>query len=323
MAKKNKPSIWQRLNPLYRCKKYNIPIWQCPTFLFVLIGVFIIIAILATYFIVNLKIGDPQTVTLIVLGVGIGLIIINFIITRSFERIAEANRMKAEFINIVSHQLRGPLSNLKFSLQTLQKKRKNRSSKEKNYLEILEDNTETMESLVNNLLLVSRMQKGEIPLKEKEISLGDVTREVVLDAKSFAQASNVELILKANKNLPKVVGDPLWVKQIIENLVDNAIRYIEGGGKVEIKIKPRTEKMLFQISDTGVGIPEEEKSLIFSKFFRSKNAVKTQTQGSGLGLYIVRHLIQKMGGKIWFESTEGKGTTFYFTIPLKKQKGQK
>jgi len=283
-------------------------------------GIIIIGVILATYFIATFKIGDPFVVSLIVLVVGGILIVIDYIITNSFERIAEASRMKTEFISVVSHQLRSPLTNLKYSLEILTSGKLGKiEKKEKEYFEILEENIKRMGDLINDLLTISRIETGKLPLKKEMVSLEEVTKKLILKFKSYAEASRVRIWLEVEENLPKVLGDRLWVEQVVENLLDNAIRYIKGGGEVKIKIYKDSKKIYFEIQDNGVGIPKEEQKFIFQKFFRAQNVLKYQTEGSGLGLHITKRILELMEGKIWFKSKEGKGTTFYFSLPIKEK----
>jgi len=310
--------ILQELNPFHNCKKYGIPIFQCPSFLFLIMGLIIIVAILVTYYIASLRVESPTVVSLLVIGVTFILLIIDYIITRSFERISEANRMKTEFISVVSHQLRSPLTNLKYSLEFLMtNKLKSVSKDEMEYFKILEENTKRMGDLINNLLIVSRIETGQLPLRNEEFSLVDLTKKMVMKFKIYSEATNVVIKLKAEKNMSNVFADPFWIEQTIQNLLDNAIRYSHKGDTVEIKIKPDSKKLIFTIKDTGVGIPKQEQKFIFQKFFRSKNALKYQTQGSGLGLHIIRNVLNLMKGKIWFTSKENEGTTFHFTLPIK------
>jgi signal transduction histidine kinase len=119
------------------------------------------------------------------------------------------------------------------------------------------------------------------------------------------------------KKLPKVKIDPEKISLVIENLLDNAIRYNLVGGTITISLDLKNDEIEFSIEDSGIGIPESEKSNIFQKFFRASNALKKETEGSGLGLFVAKNIVEAHGGKIWFESEEGKGTTFHFTIPIK------
>lgn len=311
--------IWVKLNPLNQCKKWGVPLWQCPQFLFLLMGVIIIGVILATYSIATYQIGDPKIVALVVLVIAFVLLILDFIITRSFERIAEASRMKTEFISVVSHQLRSPLTNLRYSLELLISGKLGKiQGKKLEYFKILEENTQRMGDLVNDLLTVSRIETGRLPLKKEEISLGDLTKKAILKFKPLADASNIKVEIRAPKNLPKILSDRLWLEQIVENLLDNAIRYIKKEGEVKIKIKTGAKKIYFEIQDNGVGIPKEEQKFIFQKFFRSSNVLKYQTEGSGLGLYITKQILKLLGGEIGFSSKANKGSTFFFSLPIIK-----
>ncbi|HHE76682.1 MAG TPA: ATP-binding protein, partial [Candidatus Parcubacteria bacterium] len=121
-----------------------------------------------------------------------------------------------------------------------------------------------------------------------------------------------------SKSLPKVFTDASLLKLVIENLIDNAIHYTRKGGEVSVNIERKNGRnIIFKIKDDGIGISEEEKKYIFKKFFRAENALRKRTRGNGLGLYICKSIIEKLGGKIWFDSKLNKGTTFYFTLPIK------
>lgn len=313
-------SITRYINPLYSCRKYGISVWQCPQFLFLVMGMVILLAIIATWFLANSKISDPFIVSLIVLAVGAVLMIISFIITNSFERLADASRMKTEFIAVISHQLRAPLTNLRFSLDFLLSDRSSRVKTDpKEYLVILQENTKRMGDLIDSLLMISKLESGKIPLEKKEVSLEQITNNLIAKNKSFIEASKAQVSLVTQPGLGKVLADPFWLEQVVDNLLDNAIRYSQGGGKIDINIQQKKGSAFFAIKDRGVGIPKAEQKFIFEKFFRSTNALGKQTDGSGLGLHIVKKFVELLGGKIWFESTEGKGTTFYFTLPVYKK----
>jgi signal transduction histidine kinase len=313
----NFKEILSQLNIFAQCKKYGLPLWQCPQFLFLVMGIAIDITAIVTYLLGTRYVEDPSFVALIVLLLSVLLLTLSFTIIRSLERIAEANRMKSEFISIVSHQLRSPLSNLKWSIELLMSGRLGEiKGKQKEYFRILADNTERMGELVSDLLTVSRIEQGRLPLQKTEFSLVELTKKIVEKYRPYALASNVEIDFQAEESLPRVIADLSQVKSVIENLLDNAVRYIKGGGEVKIKIEKEDKKLLFEIKDTGVGIPQKDQKHIFQKFFRSMNVLKYQTQGSGLGLYIAKSIIEKSGGKINFKSQEGKGSTFYFTLPI-------
>jgi len=314
----NSWKFFTQLNIPAQCRKYGLRLWQCPQFIFFVMGIVIIGAMVAAYAIGARYIENPAVVSLIVLGITAVLFIIGFSITRGFETLAEANRMKSEFISVVSHQLRSPLSNLNWAVELLMSGRLGEiEEKQTEYFRILKENSARMGELVSDLLIVSRIETATLPLKEKEISLENLIQELILEFKPFAEASNVIIEFRSQANLPKIFADPSQIRLVIENLLDNAIRYIEEKGEVKIWLEKKGENLYFEIKDTGVGIPKEDQKYIFQKFFRSENILRYQTQGSGLGLYIAKSIIERSGGKIGFKTEERKGSTFWFTLPIK------
>ena len=311
------------------CRKYNIPLWQCPQFLFLMMGSLIIISSLFSYVLGTKYIEDPQITTLFILFLTGILLAITFVITRSFERLAEANRLKSEFISIVSHQLRSPLTNVKWGLDFLREEGGERTEQEGEYFDIIRENTRRMEELVEDLLTVSRIQQGSLPFQKKEFSFEELLRTVLSEFQSFINASNIEVKIEGEK-MAQIVTDPSLVRHIVANLLDNAIRYAwqessqdsrerKENRKILVRYRQLDDLLQVEVQDNGIGIPQEDQRFIFQKFFRSSNAVRRQTQGSGLGLYIVKSLLEKMGGTIGFASEENKGSTFWFTIPTAKQ----
>ena len=306
------------INIFGQYKKYGIPLWQSPQFLFLIMGLVNISSSLTAWLIGNRFISNPQVVTLIVFSVTVILFIIAFIVTQSFEKLVEANRMKSEFVSIVSHQLRSPLSNMKWALEFLISGRADPvSEKQTEYLKILKENSARMTNLISDLLTVSRIETAKMLFKKTEFSLKDLIEEIVRVSIPFGQASNVKINFSAPTDLPDILSDFSQIRQAVENLLDNAIRYSQGRGEIDIKLAKMNRGIYFEIKDSGVGIPKVDQKYIFQKFFRSENALKYQTQGSGLGLYIAKAIIEKAGGKIGFKSQEGKGSTFWFTLPIK------
>ena len=307
-----------QLNIKQQCRKYGLPLWQCPQFLFLIMGIIIIAIIIISYFVAIEKIDNLQIVTLIILFSTSILVIIDYIIVHSFERLAESTRMKMEFIGIVSHQLRSPVTNLKYALESLMSGELGEVQKEQlDYLTILKQNVDRLQELIDDILVVSRIQTGVLNLKKENFSIVDLVEKTIIEIKPVSLASNITINFKKGENIPNIISDSFWIKEAFKNLVDNAIRYQEGKGKVDILLEKRNKNIYLAVKDSGVGIPRADQKYIFQKFFRARNVLKKQTNGTGLGLFIVKGVIEKLGGKINFTSKENKGSTFWFSLPIK------
>jgi signal transduction histidine kinase len=312
--------ILAQLNFRAYCRKYNMSLWQCPQFLFLLMGTVIMISAVVTYFLGTRYVADPQVVSLIVLALTAILLIITFSVTNTLEGLAEANRLKTEFVNVVSHQLRAPISNLKWALEFILSGRCGDVNSQFNeYVQIIKDNTDRMRELVESLLMVSRIEQGRLPTHKIEFSLEEVVKKAMANFESKAKSAKVKVGLEIlPEPLPLVLADPSQITVVVNNLLDNAIRYAKEGGNVKVIVKPKDQRyLLFSVEDDGVGIPQGDQQHIFQKFFRSGNALRQQTFGSGLGLYVAKSIIGNSKGKIGFVSEENKGSTFWFTIPIK------
>ena len=306
-----------QLNIIAQCRKYGLPFWECPHFIFLLMGIIIIISSVTTYGIGLKYIEDPLTISLIVLVLAGILFILAFIVTQSFERLAEASRLKLEFLTVISHQMRAPFSNLRWVIELLMSGKVGEiAKKHEEYLNILKENSERIEELIDKLITVSKIEQKMVPLKKEVFSLKNLTKKVILEFGAFTKASNVKIRFKAKEDLPGLLGDPSQIREAIENLLDNAIKYTKGKGQIEILLLEKKGKIYFEVKDNGVGIPKEDQKYIFQKFFRAKNILKKQTIGTGLGLFIAKSAIESHRGKIGFKSQEGKGTTFWFTLPI-------
>ena len=309
-------NLLNKLNLLKQCRKYDLSLWQCPQFLFSLMGLVIMASAVISYLIGMQYIESPLMVALIVLGLTTLLLVIAFVITRSFETLAEAAKMKSHFIEVASHELRSPLSNLQWVTEMLESERMGDLGEDQmDYFRMVKENVVRMQKLISDLVTVSRIQDEELALQPQEVSLEQLTRRVLSEFEFFSNAEGVEIEIEVEQDLPKAKADRSQLKMVIENLLDNAIRYTEQG-TVEITISQEGDKVQFKIEDDGIGVPKEDQKYVFNKFFRSKNAAEYQVRGTGLSLYIARQIIEQSGGKIWFESEQGRGTTFWFTLPI-------
>ncbi|MBI4837250.1 MAG: HAMP domain-containing histidine kinase [Candidatus Portnoybacteria bacterium] len=281
-------------------------------------GLVTIGTMLGTYLVAYFFTDQPEVVALIVIiATGIIFIIGHFIIS-SFVYLAEANRMKSEFVSITSHQLRTPLSALKWALNLLMDEQwQELDQKQKEYLEIMKINNNRMIRLVNDLLDVSRIEQGRLDLRSGRFSLDDIARNFVAEVMPIAEGRKINLDLEVEENLPDGWADAERVRLVLQNLVDNAIKYSNDDGAVKIRLSRLGNFLKCEVRDNGVGIPEYQRAEVFQKFFRSDNARKYQTDGTGLGLFIAKGIIDASEGEIGFYSEENRGSTFWFTIPIK------
>jgi len=280
-------------------------------------GFIIILSILLSYFIASKYISDPLITALLTLSIAFILMILGYSIVNGFEKLAEANRLKTEFVNIVAHQLRTPLSAIRWSVGFLsEEKAGHLNSQQYEQIELIQSNVKRLIKLVEDLLDVSKIEQGRIALKKEKINLEDLAREMVKQYSSYARASNISLKLKTEKKLPLVSADPEKIKIVLQNLIDNAIRYSKKIGKIQIKLSKENGYIKCEVRDNGVGIPKNEQKYIFRKFFRSSNILRRQTRGTGLGLFIAKAFINLHNGRIGFKSEENKGSVFWFELPI-------
>lgn len=308
-------AILAELNFVRECRESHLGLFECPSFLFILMGFITITTMLGTYFTATRFVDEPQMVAMVVIVVTVALLIIGHSIIAGFNKVAEANRMKSEFVGIVSHQLRTPLSALKWSLGLLLSGRLGGfDPKQQEYLNAIKGSNERMIRLVNDLLDANRIDSGSLKLKDEPVSFADAVRTVMADLAPLAKASKIELVLEMPADLPLVRGDKDRIAVVIQNVVENAIKYTKAGS-VRVAVQANDAAVRFSVEDTGIGIPAREQKQVFQKFFRSTTATKIRSVGTGLGLFIARALVDGMHGSIGFVSNEGEGSTFWFTLP--------
>lgn len=233
----------------------------------------------------------------------------------------EIERMKTEFLSVVAHQLRSPLGSLRWGIEMLMAGDTGPISNEaKETLEQMYESNQWMITLVNDLLNVSRIEQGRVQDQPEMIDYLKIIKMSIGDLAFEAKKHGVNVKLEVNESeITKILLDPRRFRDVIENLVSNAIKYSHPQGVVGVKVNQAEKLIHISVSDQGLGIPEENKSMIYSKFFRAGNAIRSQAEGTGLGLFVVKSYVASWGGSIWFDSQEGKGTTFYVEIPIERR----
>lgn len=243
------------------------------------------------------------------------------IILHDITREKTIERIKTEFVSLSAHQLRTPLSAIKWTLRMfLDGDLGELNEEQRDFLEKTYKSNERMITLINDLLNVTRIEEGRYIYQILSYDLVEITQSIIDSYRGEIERKNLKFEFKKPEKLPKILVDEEKIKIAIENLLNNAVRYTFPGGKIAISLELLENEIQFKIEDSGIGIPRDEQPRVFSKFFRGVNAIRMETEGSGLGLFVTKNIIEAHGGRIWFKSEEGKGSTFYFTLPLKRVK---
>lgn len=240
-------------------------------------------------------------------------------IFRDVTRDLEIDRQKTEFISIASHQLRTPLSSIKWFVEMLLNGDTGKVNKQQaDFLQEAAECNERMIKLVNDLLNVSRIEQERVAIQPQENDFLKLVKSVVREMRPLAKDKKTMIEIKAPKTLNKIMFDDELIRQVIQNLLSNAIKYTPDKGKVVITVKKQKDYIECSVQDNGYGVPDDQHENIFQKFFRAKNVLAREAEGNGLGLYLAKAVVESSGGRIWFESEQMKGSTFYFTLPTKK-----
>jgi len=233
------------------------------------------------------------------------------------------DKAKTEFVSLASHQLRTPLSSINWYTEMLLAGDAGKITKEqRQFLDEVYKSNKRMVDLVNALLNVSRIDLGTFAIVPELCDLTEISKSVLAELIPGIKTKKMEIVENYDKNLPKINADPKLTRIIFQNLLSNAVKYTPEKGKISVNIEKQEQNILIKIQDTGYGIPKKDQLRMFEKLFRADNVRQKDPDGTGLGLYILKSILEQSGGKIWFESEENKGTTFYVTIPLSGMKAK-
>jgi signal transduction histidine kinase len=244
---------------------------------------------------------------------------------RDVTRERQAEQSKSQFVATVSHELRTPMTSIKGYIELIAAGAVGAVSlQQRRFLEVVHNNTERMIGLVNNLITVSEMERGLVEIEPRPVDMKGVIEEAVQAVHSKAEERRLAVNLNLPADLCPVRGDPQRLRQIVDNLLDNALRYTPASGRIDVWAAEARladdggspqHYVIVNVRDSGVGIAPEDQPRVFEKFYRAENSLSVEAGGTGMGLAIVKTLVEAHGGRIWLDSQPGEGSTFSFIVP--------
>ncbi|NCU41586.1 MAG: HAMP domain-containing histidine kinase [Candidatus Moranbacteria bacterium] len=310
--------IKKQLDIKKQAEDLGVPLWQSPSVLIIFLGFVVMVLMFIVYQSSQIK-EDPFFLIIAETVVVILTLFVGGVIIQSIEQMAKMNKMKSEFIAIASHQMKSPLAQIKWLLESIEfptLEEKNRYEKK---IGMIRQSNESMIDLTNDLLDVARIDKGEKIVRLDNVDIAKVAKEVLDEYRQFAKNKNIQLKLHNEEGLENylICTDERRTRVVFDNLVRNALAYTPEGGHIEMILeKDERKNMKVCIKDNGIGIPESEQYRIFERFFRASNGKKNVVNGTGLGLYLTKNIVEQSGGKIWFRSIEGSGSMFCVSFPF-------
>jgi two-component system phosphate regulon sensor histidine kinase PhoR len=243
------------------------------------------------------------------------------LLVQDLTRLRRLETVRRDFISNVSHELRTPLASLKALTETLQEGALDDPPAAQRFLGRIQTEVDALTQMASELLELSRIESGQVPLTFQTTSPGRLLRASAERMKAQADRAEIRLRVEIPENLPEIQADPVRLEQVLVNLIHNALKFSPVNSEITLTVAPLAptargaggEGVLFAVEDTGTGIPADDLPRIFERFYRVDRS--RTGGGTGLGLSIAKHLVEAHGGKIWAESREGEGSTFYFTIP--------
>jgi len=237
------------------------------------------------------------------------------------EAMRELNRMKSEFFSSISHELRTPLHSIAGFTKLMLQDKVSAPETQKEFLTIIDKQSEHLGKLIDSLLDVSRLESGHFEIQKQRLSLEDMIHDAAHELYPLINEKGIVLSENIPATLPEVEADRERLRQAMTNLLSNAIKFSPDGSDIIVKAEDKGNELLVQVTDHGIGIPREALLHLFERFYRVKTPAGVG--GAGLGLYITRQIVEAHGGRIWVESELDKGSTFFFTVPKPVRKKRK
>lgn len=228
----------------------------------------------------------------------------------------QLDETKSGFISVASHQLRTPLTSIRwYAEMLLNGDMGDLTDDQKDFAQQIYDGAVRLYGTIDMLLSITRIEEGNVLEQASEVDLNVFTQKVVADMKPLFDQKGLKVIVNNPPSARFAYIDTFMLREVLSNLIANSVRYTNDAGEIVVTVADENDELKVSVADNGIGIPANQMTRVFSKFFRADNAMKKAPDGTGLGLALVKGFIEKWGGRIWFDSEVGKGTTFYFTIP--------
>lgn len=297
-------------------REYGVPIWMLPDMLIVMMGVINIGSMLTTYFLANYLAEDPQRIIIMVVVEAALIFVIGNILVESSRRTLEVNRLKREFAQTISHQMRTPLTTMKWYVDMI---RDNSAGclppKQAKLFDSIQEENERMHTMIEEMLSVARIDAQNGYFGIEKFDAVALTKKIMEGLAGYARIRQVQMNFHCDYKVLEVNTNRDNFKVIVINLIENALRYTKPNKKVDIYLTQEENIVKFRVKDQGVGINKEDQKHLFVQFYRGRGAKQLEAEGTGLGLYITKQIVEKMNGKIDYETRVGKGTEFWVEIP--------
>jgi len=236
------------------------------------------------------------------------------VILQDLTQIRRLEVVRRDFLSNISHELRTPLASLKALVDTLRDGALDDPPAAQHFLDRVETEVDALTQMVQELVELTRIESGQVPLQRTPTPVAEILRPPVARLQAQAERAHVQLTLALAADIPAVFADAERLHQVVTNLVHNALKFTPPGGAVTVSAEQRDDEVVVSVRDTGAGIPADDLPRIFERFYRADRS--RSGGGTGLGLSIAKHIVQAHGGRIWAESVEGRGSTFYFSLPV-------
>ncbi len=242
----------------------------------------------------------------------------SLLLVQNLTRVRRLETVRRDFVSNVSHELRTPLASLKALTETLRDGALEDPKTARRFLDRIETEVDALTQMTQELLELTRIESGQVPLELKAVAPSKLLESAADRMRAQAERAGVSLRVEILVGTPEVRADPVRLEQVLVNLIHNAVKFTRPGGEVVLSAQVEGDFVRFAVRDTGVGIPEDDLERIFERFYKADRA--RSGGGTGLGLSIARHIVEAHGGKIWAESREGRGSTFFFIVPVTSSK---